>query len=500
VPRSARATWWTRFALVALLGTAWMLATPLFAGPDEPSHVVKAAATVRGELLPHRVEGTRYQFVTVPQRLDAANAAAGCVAFKPQQDASCVDYAGSGADASVPTLVGRYPPAVYAIIGLPTLVSTGVGAMYAIRLLFVLATAVCVASALADLDVLGGALARVALLVAVTPMTLFLSGTINPNAVEIAAALLVWTSALRLLAHAGDGAVASREVARCGGAALVLALARPLSPLWLACIAGVLVVGFAPGPSLRVLARSAAARVWAAVLVVACAAQTAWVLLTDPIYGDATSATDWSRSEALRNSLGRLSAQLREMIGVFGWLDTPAPELTRVVWSGALGLLLLAAFAAGARRERLALGALLAVLVVVPVVLETAQARDLGTSWQGRYSLPAAVALPLLSAVVLVRRLTLPPTFARALMASLAGALVVAHVAAYWQFLRRFTVGANGPVLFFLDARWHPPVPALVLVAGYAVVIGAFAWTALALSPARAPARPVAQSVGTSSS
>jgi hypothetical protein len=312
--------------VVAVLGVLWMLATPLFAGPDEPSHAIKAAATVRGQLLPEKVPDSRYQFVTVPHRLDAGNASAGCLAFKRDQDASCVDYHGTDEDWQVPTLVGRYPPAVYAVIGLPTLVTTGVSGIYAMRLLFVVVTALCIASALADLDELGGRVARVAVLVAVTPMTLFLAGTINPNAIEIAAALLVWTSALRLAARADEGVVTGRDVARCGGASIVLALARPLSPLWLACIAVVVAIGFTSAGSLRALARSSAARAWAAVIVLVCAAQTAWVLLADPIYGDAQSATDWTRTEALRNSFGRLSAQVQEMIGVFGWLDTPHPS------------------------------------------------------------------------------------------------------------------------------------------------------------------------------
>ncbi len=43
--------WWTSFAIFATLGLAWVIATPLFAAPDEPAHVVRAASVGRGELL-----------------------------------------------------------------------------------------------------------------------------------------------------------------------------------------------------------------------------------------------------------------------------------------------------------------------------------------------------------------------------------------------------------------------------------------------------------------
>ena len=49
--------------------------------------------------------------------------------------------------------------------------------------------------------------------------------------------------------------------------------------------------------------------------------------------------------------------------------------------------------------------------------------------------------------------------------------------------LRRYAVGVDGPVWFFSDARWEPPVPALVLVLGYTVVIAATMWW-IVLAPA----------------
>ena len=52
-----RRVWLTAFLAFFALSAAWALATPLTAAPDEPFHMVKAAATVRGQL--HGSPGAR---------------------------------------------------------------------------------------------------------------------------------------------------------------------------------------------------------------------------------------------------------------------------------------------------------------------------------------------------------------------------------------------------------------------------------------------------------
>src|SRR5437867_1450257 len=48
---SPRRLWSTTFALVAAVGGLWALANPLFAAPDENSHVVRAVSLDHGQLL-----------------------------------------------------------------------------------------------------------------------------------------------------------------------------------------------------------------------------------------------------------------------------------------------------------------------------------------------------------------------------------------------------------------------------------------------------------------
>ena len=44
-----RATWWISFAVFGALACLWALTTPLGAGPDEPAHIIKAAAVAHGD-------------------------------------------------------------------------------------------------------------------------------------------------------------------------------------------------------------------------------------------------------------------------------------------------------------------------------------------------------------------------------------------------------------------------------------------------------------------
>ena len=117
--------------------------------------------------------------------------------------------------------------------------------------------------------------------------------------------------------------------------------------------------------------------------------------------------------------------------------------------------------------------------IVLPVVVETAGVHKAGFIWQGRYTLPLAVGVPVIAGIGIgsserARRLEarLAPRFGWALVAALA----LAHILAFAEMLRRYSVGVDGPLWFFPDARWEPPVPSLVLVIGYSILIAGTLW------------------------
>jgi hypothetical protein len=174
------------------------------------------------------------------------------------------------------------------------------------------------------------------------------------------------------------------------------------------------------------------------------------------------------------------------MIGSFGWNETLAPTLTWVPWTAALGFLFFAALAWVARRRAGVLLALVAAVIVVPVVFEVTPYHVDGGSWLGSSTLPLAVGVPILAAHGLTTTAR-----GRDLLAS-RFVLAVGVIAGVGQFLafaanlRRYTVGGSQDLLYWFHAQWDPPLPPLLLTAGYAVLVAAFLTCVLGLDGRRA--------------
>ena len=484
------------WAALSATGAGWSLSTPLFTSPDESAHVVHAVAVVRGELTGTTIErpGEYYSIVTgvqVPAYYGGARASAACFAGDVEASAGCSPGfgAGSGATATVTTSVGRYPPLYYALVGAPSLVLDGAAAVTGMRLLSAVVGAAALAGALTTLrSAFGRGSGRgseagsgpwlAAGLLATTPMTWFLVGTVNPSGLETALGLLTWCALLPV-------AVAPRQVdvrARLlwgTVAAAALIMVRPSSPVLAAGIALTLVVlttRSAWGPAAAAVGR----RGWiapAAVAAGAAALVAAWLLVvrpTDNLGGN----PDPSLASPLRAVAGAGTATgkyLQQQVGVFGWLDTPAPLATWLPWTACLGALVLAALAVGRRRRALLV---LAVLVLaVPVVTQVPTAARLGLIWQGRYLLPLSVGLPLVATAALVAT-DLGARLARALAPWVVVATAVAQAAALGWALWRYGWGLSTLPLV-QGAGWSPPVGAAPALAVGLVGIGSTALVVL---------------------
>ena len=494
---TARARWWITFVLIAAVAGIWTLTTPLFGAPDEPAHVIRAAAIARGELTGSTREGepdfVRYVSVpaifgspTIPFAPDP-NLTTVCFAFDRNATPDCLSFSGSNAEKSVATHVGTYPPLYYGIAGASSLGLASVSGVLLMRAATMLACAALVAWAYWSARRMPNPRAALlGLVIAVTPMTLFLFGSVNPNALEIAAGIAVWAAG-GVLALEASSRIDRRLVAVTGVSASVLVLARSLSPLWLALIAVTLAV-FAPAGGLRRLARDPMCRIWAAVVGVATVVQLAWIGAFDAVDSLGGEGVDASASESVRSSLGKSGDNYEQMIGVFGWLDTPAPFLTVVVWTGMLGALIILAMVVRRRRQRIALLGLIGAAALVPVVLETAKAADVGFVWQGRYTMPLAVGVPVLAGLMLASERPGSVSLDRTrLYLGAMAALFAAHLAAFVQHLRRNMVGYDGPIQFWSDPDWSPLLPAWVLVPAYALALAALLWWTLGPASVQRP-------------
>ena len=495
---SARRVWWTSFLLVALLSGLWGIANPPFAAPDEPSHLIRAIALDHGQLTgttptPRQVKQLDlsdrgdYLIVRVPEIYAKGGASAmHCLAHRPFRPAACVRFEGSSRDVDAGTYVARHPPAYYTVVGIPSwFLPTGRVTLYAMRLVGSAITAAFIATAITALRRLNSSrLVAVALAAATTPMVLFVSGTVNPSSPEIAAGIAFWVCGLVLICQARDS-VDDRLVTATGIAGCVLALSRQLGPLWLGFIV-LAMIGVSNRNALRNLAHATWARGWGVAVATSAVIQLGWDVIVKPL--------DVSRSghapahipaaEIIRISLGQAFDRYWEMIGWFGWLDTPSPALVWVPWTLVLGALVFLAVLWAARRQVAVLLAVLAATIVVPVAIESATYTDAGAlTWQGRYTLPFAVGVPILAGFALSsseqgRRLA-----TRRLVLCIGVVLGVAQIIAFAQNLRRYTVGHYGDLQFWKHASWSPPLSPLLLTIAFIVTTSAFMWWLLAIVP-----------------
>jgi hypothetical protein len=489
--------WWTSFLIVTILAGMWGLANPPFAGPDEPAHVIRAHALDHGQLTGDEPSSRTTKrpgdqdvlVVRAPSIYGTATVA--CFAFKRDISASCLAFDESSHTTDVGTSSARHPPAYYAVVGAVSwLHRPGSGTVYLMRFVGALIMGAFVATAITALRRSAApALVAAGLLLAITPMVLFVSGVVNPSVPEVAASLAFWVAGLVLVSGSHER-VDKRLVTVLGVAGCTLALSRQLGPLWLG-LTTLTMLAMTSRRLLINLARSNWARLWGALIVASAVAQMAWDIYAKPLDVRLTTQRqkNFDTAEILRNTFGASFNRVRQMIGDFGWLDTPSPALTWILWITAAALLFFLAVMWARRRDLFILIGLLVATISVPALLESTRYEDVGNFfWQGRYTLPLAVGLPVLSAFVLASTERGRQLATSRLLVVTGIVVCVAHILAFAQNLRRYTVGYDGEIQFWKHPEWSPPVSSLLLTIGYTIVVIGFVWWVC--SAARAAERP----------
>lgn len=478
--------------MVGVLLICWMLLMPQGSQPDEHSHLVRSAALIRGS------DGDGVH--TVPDRYRVAEPA--CYAFDPNQPVTCSAVpVHAGGDTTLITRADDYPPGAHALFGIVSLLP-GLDPVWWARLTATFTSAALVGSALA-FAVRKRRLLGAALLLGLTPMAWSIMTAVNPSAFATAGAAALWIGTLRSADDDGDRAgwlltagwvalVLPRRdglvwaclivalVALSSGMSL-LAWARRLGRARVATIGGAAAVTMAWGITsssntsrlvviapLALVAAELGGSWWrrgprepierrALVVGALGIGMTAWVVVL------ALRPGGWN-TDLLLAVLGQTDDNLVEAVGVLGWLDTPVPWLVVFGWIALVGML--ATPAVLARRWQSA--AMLAGLTAVTSwTFEMIQGNDSGTYWQGRYSLPLLIGVPLLLADRAPRdaeRLALPVAV---------GALAFVNVGA-WSAARRFGVGHQGS---YLPWRWDtplqpiPPVLLLLVMAAASIAL-----------------------------
>lgn len=493
VPRASRQAWvqW----LLAFVGfvlpiAAWSLATPEFASPDEISHAYRAVSVVRGEFLPQADSalGGGAGTVSVPKGYAAAADSIGCYVFDGKVTADCAqDVQPSEELEPRSSGAARYNPFYYLLVGWPTLLSTGGAGYFGMRLVSAALAAGFLASGF--VSAWRGRQSRLwrgAVVLAGTPMVFFMAAVCNPNGLEIAAAISVWAALLRLLTgtawSSGETGALLRRFA-IGSSALVLT--RGLSPLWLAII-GLTCLAVADLPRVARLLRSARTWVWIGLVLLATAGSVGWTLAAGTSnIPDLYAEPDKTFLGAITYEWGFMGGRLQQFFGLFGWTDTPSPALAIMLFTLALGGLVILALALGRTRPMIVLLALGAIVIGLPLALEAMQFNELGLFWQSRYTLPIAVGIPLLAAYALTERGTLAGSSAghvlrtRRLAVIITAAVAIAHIMSFSNAIIRYSAGLDNTLSPFVGT-WHPvggvALVHVLQVAGLGLLVWLVGW------------------------
>ena len=447
---------WKRLAVVLLLvgmTVCWVFATPMFGLSDESAQVMKAAASVRGQLVGKPAGGPNTT-VRIPEDLVGPDRLP-CFMFRPTVGAGCEPPLGHDTKV-VPetTWVGYYPPFYYVVVGWPSLLLNGEAAVYAMRLVAALLTAVLLGLAyLSAADARGRALLLPALAALATPYVLVYMATVNPSGMEMASALCAWTSGVAL-ANGPPPARRRPILVRFVVGLAVLTQVRDLGPIFAGVIVLVLVAWYGVRASWALLGRRSVRLIVAGVGL--CAAFTsAWVLGVANLsfVGNAVPKGK-GELELLWLSVQRFGHDMLQLPGNFGWTDTSPPWWVIALGLAIMGGLTVEGIRAAAKRQRSVVVALLVFSFVFPVVLVAIEARREGFLGQGRYWFPLVAGVLLAAAEAGGSRMVRPSRVLWSATAITAVGEVVVNLFDFQLALDRFRFGLGRPET---TAGWNPP-------------------------------------------
>lgn len=455
-----------------LLLLSWAMSNSPGSSPDEPAHLTKALGVATGQWSGQEADYPVTPEFGAPQlpwinsvtrsfqvpRGATFGTIATCNAFRPEEPSTCIDRAlarrAGGAMSAEKTHVGSYQPAPYLPIGLAARAAgaSGHAAVVGGRLVVVGVSFVLIA--LAGASLWSDAWRRwsmVGLTVAVTPMVVFLGASLSPSGMEIAGGLAMSAGVIAIARTAEPRRLAWAAL---GSGGAVMALSRSTGPVWAAALL-VLFVALSGlrGSVIRLRSGGRAAVASMASIALAGAATLVWDLAFMP------APPSSPQPGRILEAVAHLPELLRQSIGVFGWLDTAMPALAYTAWRVMLIALVGLALLVGTRRERFVLlGTALGVLIAT-IALALVAVFPTGFGTQARYTLPLAVAVPLVAGEIVARRRhRLGGLLPARLPLVFAGTAAVVHFVGWYANGRRHGVGTDGPMWFIGRGEWSPPI------------------------------------------
>jgi hypothetical protein len=450
--------------VVALLaffgvGAGWALGLPVNGTYDEREHIVRAYGVASGQI--YATHGTQ----RIPDSLLPGNAA--CT-WHERKTAACQRPAPADHRlVTAKTGAAGYSPLYYLPVGLPMLISPDYAGIVAGRLVSALLAAVLLALAVAIAVRLRNRLLVGALVLVATPMVMNLAGSINPNGLEIAAGILLWTGLLALLRPDPDNPAPPdrRLLLLTTTTAVLLMTLRHMGPVLLGIVLIAAALLARPG-RVRELARRRDVRRAAVIVVLAGLVEVFWILTS--------GVTDVTAVPSLVHDYGpvktmamivylRIPFYVRQVIGQFSFGETTMPEWAYTGWYIAIAAFVVPPLVMAGRRYRLSMVGLLLACFAVLAGLEYAFLHTTGWVAHSRYVLPAAAGLVLGAAFVRRWRDALGPAATERLILLAVAITIPIHLWALCQVIARFRIDPqSGPNPFKGD--WSPAGDAIPAV------------------------------------
>ena len=453
------------------LTLVWSLLTPLFSGPDEPSNFVRSAAVVRGDwvgdnVVPSPLKSYWTTTVNIDPQFGAANNIPWC--FAPFSDhPGCDSRLEETQVLDIPawTNMGRYPIVSFFISGVGTVFGAQDLSVRAARLMMGLFCSLLLALSFAAMK--KRATSSIGILLSIVPGTVFLASTMNPSALEICAAIALWS--IMPIVIANDHTRFNAMTFGVAGALLILT--RAIGPVLYVVIVALSYVATKQRRSLASIAqqyKGVLAFHGVAVLF------AGWWYLQIYSYQTNNLLSEGIPSISLRSQIDQavrhIPTLLDQAVGNFGWLDAPMPRIALLIVCALYGVVITAGVVASSPRARVTMTALCLLIVLIVIVLDVnyySMLRSFGA--QGRHIVPLLVGLPIIATT----------SFAWKRKWELATASIwgLVMVWAGLGALRRYTVGINGDnaMDMFANRVWNPvlgfwPTVMMLILSTLAVV------------------------------
>ncbi len=471
---------WRVFLISFVLSLAamllWSFASPLGSVPDEPSHFIRAAAVVRGQAVAPIAPAPPGSNEAVVPRYVAYTNELPCFAFNPNVSAGCQRQLKGAPGTLVKTTqtAEANSPAFYAVIGLPSLFLTGDAGLYGMRAVNSLLCSLMIGFMfLCASQLRRPRWAYVGAFASITPMVIYLGGSVNPNAIEATAAGALFSVLVVLFSRYSSRRLLVERLGIVVLSTAALVSTRSISLLWVLIAIGAALL-FSQRAVLRRLVSERIVWVFAGIAAVACAVSLIWFVRPPEAVNPAPApGVGTSFAAGFLFMIGNTFNFGSGWIGLFGWLDTPAPTITLITWGAAVLGAVIAALAAGRKRYFWAIVLLAGAVILTPAISQAAVVGKLGYIWQGRYILALTVMLMLACGFVLDRAgARLLPRTQLTVVGIAVGFLGFAHVVAFVNTLKRYAVGMNGTLHdFVLHPQWQPPGGWVLVTCLFAVVV-----------------------------